>query len=129
MSHINDSIEVSNIKHDSIKETIYRRRDKSIHSKEYTLRNFLHKEGSPAYISYYPNGLIHFEEYYKHGARYRRDGPAIIVYGEDGKIMRETYCLTPYIGTGKKGFWAFWDLLTEKEREHPNIVRLMVKYA
>lgn len=128
MNHIDHDMKVSNIRHDGIEETINRRRDKSIYSKEYRLRRLLHSEDGPAYISYYSNGLIQFEEYYKHGSLYRIDGPAIILYGEDGKIMRETYCLTPYIGTGKKGFWAFWDLLTKKEREHPNIVRLMIKY-
>jgi hypothetical protein len=119
---------IVNMKKNGIEEIILLYRDGSINTKFYKLRGLLHREDGPASISYYPDGLISLEEYYRHGSLHRRDGAAIISYSKLGKINDEIFQVTSYLGVGKNGFWALWDLLDENERMHPNVVWTMARY-
>jgi len=50
-----------------------------------------HREGGPAFISYYKDGSVECEVYWLNGGRHRTDGPAAISYNEDGSISVEEY--------------------------------------
>ena len=64
--------------------------------------HFLHREDGPAVTYHYPDGLIGWEGFY--------------LYGQ-------------FLGYDKEGFWAFWDQLTEVERQAPDIIKLLVRYS
>lgn len=53
----------------------------------------LHNTDFPAYISYYPEGIIELQEYYFEGKKHRspEDGPACIWYYPDGTINCQMY--------------------------------------
>jgi antitoxin component YwqK of YwqJK toxin-antitoxin module len=120
-------------------------------------RNICHRLGLPAYISYYPNGILSKETYYIRGVRHRldgpadidyhlngsvysesfvkngdmdrRDGPARIHYSDDGSIIYEAFYIDDhFLGHDKRGFWGLWGNLKEEERNNINILKLLVRY-
>ncbi len=90
-----------------------------------------HREDGPAFISTYKDGTIRREEFWRRGERYNITGPAIIGYNNDGSIFVEHYYLSVsrYLGSDKRGFWGLWDMLNERERKHPSILKLMLRYT
>lgn len=57
---------------------------------------YYHKEDGPAYIGYYPNGVLRIEVYWVNNQIHREDGPARITYNKKGEAV-----LTEYIIHGK----------------------------
>lgn len=49
-----------------------------------------HKD-HPAYVSIYPNGIVHIEAWYTNGVEHRANGPALITYSEKGRIKHKVW--------------------------------------
>ena len=62
----------------------------------------LHREDGPAQISYYPDGSIYWEEFYIAGK---------------------------FLGYDKRGFWAFWERLSEEKRQTSNLLTYLARYS
>ncbi len=72
-------------------------------------------------------GLPHESWVNEDGLRHREDGPAHIVYLTNGRIV-SYYLNGIFFGTNEDGFWKFWDALTYKQREKPEILSLLVRH-
>lgn len=73
-----------------------------------------HRDGAPAYISYYEDGTtIKQETYFYRGNLHREDGPAIIKYTETGAIERIDFKLQ----SRDKSFWEVHEALKGEERK------------
>jgi hypothetical protein len=95
-------------------------------------RGRLHKEDGPAFISTCKDGTIKREEFWCRGRRHNIAGPAITCYNNDGSIFVEHYYINDvsrYLGSDKEGFWVLWDMLNKREREHPSILKLMLRHT
>jgi len=76
-------------------------------TKEWWLNGVQHRTDGPALER--ADGI---KGWYIHGKLHRTDGPAI--EGTDG--TKEWFFNGKFLGSGDKGFWALWELLTEEER-------------
>jgi hypothetical protein len=79
------------------------------------------------------NGLIVDKDgtkrWYKNDQYHREDGPADISYDENGSIIYEAYYLTEkFFGTGKKGFWNFWEAISEKQRQNLTLLKHLLRH-
>jgi len=61
------------------------------------------------------------KHWYKEGNPHREDGPAIEFKNGD----TEWYFAGEFLGWDDKGFWALWDLLTDKQRGSPNLLKYL----
>jgi hypothetical protein len=53
-----------------------------------------------------------------------------IIYNYDGSIRYEEFRKNNcYIGYNKIGFWAFWNILDDKFRQEPNILKCLLRYS
>jgi hypothetical protein len=96
----------------------------------YYIRGVRHRLDGPADIEYYLNGSVYFESFVKNGDMDRRDGPALIHYSNNGSIISEAFYIDDhFLGHDKRGFWALWDRLNYKQRQHKNILKLLVRYS
>jgi hypothetical protein len=90
---------------------------------------FLHRKFAPAYIIYYPDSSIEWEIFFFNGRRHREDGPALVGYLQDGSIEHEAFYLDGIIiGYAEQGLWAFWDRLTEEQRQAPSLLKYLARY-
>jgi hypothetical protein len=90
----------------------------------------LHREDGPASIEYSTSGAIIYHRYYIYGKKHRKDGPAVTWYNNDGSIDFEIFFIrNKLLGNDDEGFWALWCCLTEVERQHPNILKTLVRYS
>ena len=89
-----------------------------------------HREKGPAQISYYRDGPIEYEEFCIDGEYHRESGPAYIHYNLDGSINHEAFYVSgKFLGNDKKGFWALWGMLSEVERQAPDILKCLARYS
>lgn len=90
----------------------------------------LHRIGGPAHIKKYNDGVI-YESFFHHDDFHREDGPARIWTNlNDPSYYKDEYwCRGMYLSEGKEGFWNLWNNLNEEERENPNILKLLIRYA
>jgi hypothetical protein len=75
--------------------------DGSIYSKEYCIKDELHREEGPALIYYNTDESISSEAYYINNELHREDGPAIIHHSDNEAISCEEYYIN---GVKKKAF-------------------------
>jgi hypothetical protein len=76
------------------------------------------------------DGSLYKEWTNKAGHLHRQDGPAQISYYPDCSIEWESFYIDgKFFGYDKKGFWAFWDQLTEVERQAPDIIKCLARYS
>ena len=88
-----------------------------------------HREDGPAFICYYPDGSIKAEYFYINGKSHRELGPAHIHYNGDGSIDDEWFYLYgKFFGYKEKGFWSFWEILTEEQRRSPEILKCLARF-
>jgi hypothetical protein len=90
----------------------------------------LHREGGPAHIKKYNDGVI-YESFFYHDDFHRKDGPARtwINVNNPSYYKDEYWYCGMYLSEGKEGFWNLWNNLNEEERENPNILKLLIRYA
>ncbi len=104
--------------------------DGSIKAEYFYINGKFHRELVPAAIWYYPDGSIKAEYFYFNGKSHRELGPAVIYYNVDGSIEIEEFWLQgECIGIEKKGFWALWDGLTDKQRNNPEILKCLARFS
>lgn len=97
----------------------------------------LHREDGPAYIRialHNKNQFAEYESYRCHGhtngSIHRIDGPARIWYDSNGLVTREEFWIShECLGSDKEGFFVFWDLLSEEEKQNNNVLKLLIKYT
>ena len=90
----------------------------------------LHRANGPSEIQYSNSGAITNNRYYLYGEQHRKNGPAVIWYNDDGSIDFEIFFISgKRLGNDEEGFWALWERLTEVERQHPNILKTLVRYS
>jgi uncharacterized protein YodC (DUF2158 family) len=88
-----------------------------------------HREDGPAYIEYSSDGSVQWEDFYINDQLHRKDGPAETLYDSDGSVKNEWFHIHGMcLGYDRVGFWNLWNSLSEKEREHPNILKLLLRY-
>lgn len=64
------------------------------------------------------------------GQFHREDGPAEIICYNDGETLLEAFWLNgESLGYNKVGFWAFWNLLTEEQRQAPSILKYLARFS
>jgi hypothetical protein len=77
--------------------------------------------------------LIDLDYRSKHdGLAHRTDGPAkLFYYYRKGVefIVDHYYIRGDYIGSGKEGFWALWNLSDEKVRASTSMLKDMLRHA
>ena len=96
----------------------------------------LHREDGPAYIRmalHNKNQFAEYESYRYHtanGSIHRIDGPARIWYDSNGLVTREEFWIShKRLGYDKEGFFVFFDLLSEEEKQNNNVLKLLIKYT
>jgi antitoxin component YwqK of YwqJK toxin-antitoxin module len=89
-----------------------------------------HRESGPALAYYYPDGSIKGEYYHLDGVLHRELAPAAIWYYPDGSIEVESFYLNgECLGRDNKGFWAFWDRLTEDKRQNLELLKYLARFS
>jgi hypothetical protein len=64
------------------------------------------------------------------GKCHREDGAAIIWYYPDGSIEEECFYINgKFLGEEKKGFWAFWDCLTEDKWQNLELLKCLSRFS
>jgi hypothetical protein len=97
---------------------------------EFYIRGLPHRTDGPAVTGYHLYGSIASESFFNYGEFHREDGPSNIRYDPDGSIFYERFDLKGfYLGNDREGFWALWDRLNYKQRQHKNILKLLVRYS
>ena len=97
---------------------------------QFWVNGFLHRESGPAYIRYNLNGSIEWEQFDIAGKLHRESGPAYIHYNHDGSIDWEEFHIAgEYLGRDKGGFWALWEILDERQRQAPDILKCLARYS
>jgi hypothetical protein len=81
--------------------------------KVWCIEGELHRIGCPAIER--SNGD---KEWYINGKFHRTDGPAI-EYSNGFKVW---YVNGKFLGKNDKGFWALWELLSDKDRANPSLL-------
>lgn len=79
---------------DELVRNIYYYNDFGIKNDTYYKNDHYHNDDNdkPAFVMYFPNGLIELERYYKNGKLHRDDDkPAVIEYYKNGLLKREIY--------------------------------------
>ena len=103
--------------------------DGSLYKEWRNENGFFHRKFAPAYIIYYPDSSIEWEQFFMDGKIHREDGPALVKYLTDGSIGSEAFYFDGKpVGYDKQGFWAFWDRLTEEQRQAPSLLRYLMRY-
>jgi hypothetical protein len=96
----------------------------------FCLEGVLHRELDPAAIWYYPDGPICYKQFYTKGVMHREVGPAEILYYSNGSIEKENFYLDGQcLGRDKKGFWVFWNKLTDEQRQKPELLKYLARYS
>jgi hypothetical protein len=90
----------------------------------------LHNDKGPAFMVYDKNGHLILEKFCVNGKMHRTDGPATIWYKTNNYSESLFFYLDGIcFGRCYVGFWSFWDKLSDDERRHINILKLVVKYS
>lgn len=98
--------------------------------KAFWLNGFRHRDFGPAQIRYYLDGSIEREAFYVSGISHRESGPTEICYEPDGSIKWEYFSIGgESLGYNKVGFWAFWAMLSEEQKQEPSILKYLAKFS
>jgi hypothetical protein len=90
----------------------------------------LHNDKGTAFMAYDKNGHLILEKFCVNGKMHRTDGPSTIWNIRNGNPDLCSFYLNGiYFGQCGDGFWSFWDKLSDDERRHINILKLVVKYS
>jgi hypothetical protein len=76
------------------------------------------------------NGFLRKEWRNKAGYLNRESGPAEICYEPDGSIEWEAFHIAgEYLGRDKRGFWRLWEILDERQRQDPDILKYLARFS
>jgi hypothetical protein len=67
------------------------------------------------------------------GKSHRIDGPAKVYYHYNHTstifVVEHYFLKGDYIGSGREGFWALWDLSDDEGKSSKNMLNLLAKYS